>query len=130
MLNFDKYREKLLEEIACGKNGKFGKGADYLDCFAIAIRAARNINGDKFPTSLNDDIAWLFSEYEPPLLENGDGLKPGDWIMVRDCDGERWVKRQFLFYYNGRFYCELADNSIGGGEYVSWAQARLPEDGE
>lgn len=75
-------------------------------------------------------LQWLNAEYEkpePPLLENGDGLNPGDWIMVRDCDGERWGKRQFLFYYNGRFYCELVDNSIGHGEYVSWAHARLLE---
>ena len=27
---------------------------------------------------------WLNAEHkEPPLLKNGDGLKPGDWIMVR-----------------------------------------------
>lgn len=74
---------------------------------------------------------WLNAEHkEPPLLQNGDGLNPGDWIMVRDCDDGCWGKRQFLFYYNGRFYCELVDNSIGYGEYISWKQARLPEDGE
>ena len=78
-------------------------------------------------------LQWLNAEYEkpePPLLENGDGLRPGDWIMVRDCDGGCWVKSQFLFYYNGIFYCELVDSSIGDGEYVLWKQARLPEDGE
>lgn len=88
-------------------------------------------------SSIENIENWLNAEHvepepepEPPLLENGDGLKPGDWIMVRDCDREKWRKRQFLFYYNGIFYCEYVDNSIGNGEYVLWKQARLPEDGE
>lgn len=75
---------------------------------------------------------WLNAEHvepEPSLLENGDNLKPGDWIMVRD-HGGCWGKRQFLFYYNGRFYCELVDNPIGRGEYISWNQARLPMEDE
>lgn len=131
MLNFDKYREELLEEIECGKNGKFGKGVKYIDCFAIAIRAARNINGDKFPTSLNDDIEWLFSEYEPPTLENGDGLKPGDCIMVRNYDKENWTSQLFLCFICGHFVCVCDKEYIGHeGNYKLWIQARLPMEGE
>lgn len=74
---------------------------------------------------------WLNAEHkEPPLLKNGDGLKPGDWIMVRDNEVSDWAKRRFLFYYDGMFYCELVHNSIGNGEYIPWKQARLPEKGE
>ena len=130
MLNFDKYREEFLEQIEGGKNGKFGKGAKYIDYFAIAVRAARNINGDKFPTSLSDDIEWLFYEYEPPLLENGDGLKTGDWIMVRDFEAQSFVKRQFLYFYGNRFYCARKDLTPLDNQTEWYVQARLPEDGE
>lgn len=36
---------------------------------------------------------WLNAEHEepePPLLENGDDLEPGDWIMVRDEFDDGW----------------------------------------
>ena len=125
MLNFDKYREEVEKRAAWAvrEGCKNPKPAHLVLNEIIIGKCLPYMNG-------NELVDWLFEEYEPPLLENGDGLKPGDWIMVRDCDGERWGKRQFLFYYNGRFYCELANNSIGGGEYVPWKQARLPEDGE
>lgn len=58
---------------------------------------------------------WLNAEHkepEPPLLENGDDLKPGDWIMVRDLDGDSWVKRQFMCYYRGKFVCVREGHSI------------------
>lgn len=32
----------------------------------------------------------LCDECKPPLLQNGDGLKPGDWIMVRSKECEEW----------------------------------------
>lgn len=77
---------------------------------------------------------WLNAEHkepEPPLLENGDGLKPGDWIMVRDGDGVSWRKRQFMCYFNNRFYCFKPHSQFKNEcDCVMWAQARLPGDGE
>ena len=75
---------------------------------------------------------WLNAEHkEPPLLENGDGLKPGDWIMVRDGDGVSWRKRQFMCYFDNRFYCFKPHSQFKNEcDCVMWVQARLPEDGE
>lgn len=123
MLNVEKYLGVIKSEIdenACASKScliaKVRRGGVKQDCDRITCRDCED-----------ESIEWLFSEHEQQLLKNGDGLKPGDWIMVRDCDGGCWAKRQFLFYYNGRFYCELVDSSIGNGEYVMWKQARLLE---
>lgn len=80
---------------------------------------------------------WLNAEHvepEPPLLENGDELKPGDWIMVRDNEDCNWYKRQFMCYFNQSFYC-VNNTKQTMDEYTifnvsSWAQARLPMEGE
>lgn len=66
-------------------------------------------------------IAWLLSEYEPPELENGDSLKPGQIIEVNNVDGY-WIARQFLAYYNGLFWCLQEDKKA-----LAWKRARLPE---
>ena len=77
---------------------------------------------------------WLNTEHvepEQPLLENGDGLKPGDWIMVRDADGESWRKRQFMCFYDNRFVTAAGGFKMQHASgFSAWDQARLPEDGE
>lgn len=76
---------------------------------------------------------WLNAEHEEPeapLLENGDGLNPGDWIMVRNDDD--WEKLRFVCYYNNAFWT-LYDNGDWfhiGSKIIPWAQARLLEEGE
>lgn len=76
---------------------------------------------------------WLNAEHvkpEPLLLKNGDGLNPGDWIMVRDLDGDSWVKRQFMCYYRGKFVCVREGHSIDEhADFFRWSQARLPMEG-
>lgn len=77
---------------------------------------------------------WLNAEYEepePPLLENGDGLQPGDWIMVQDEFDDSWKKRAFVVYYDGRFIAVRGGYKIGEHNEVEYArQARLPMEGE
>lgn len=76
---------------------------------------------------------WLNAEHEelePPLLKNGDGLKPGDWIMVRDFEENDWLKRQFVYYFKGTFFCSRKGYTPERCEIVCWYQARLPEEGE
>lgn len=77
---------------------------------------------------------WLNTEHvksEPPLLENGDDLKPGDWIMVRNSDKEAWTSQVFLCFIYDYFVCVCDKEYIGhGGNYQLWKQARLPEEGE
>lgn len=80
--------------------------------------------------------SWLNAEHvepEPPLLENGDGLKPGDWIMVRNENSNAWSKRQFMCYFQSlnRPFVTLEETySWYLGEHECWAQARLPMEGE
>lgn len=119
--NEDHYRETILRERDKGRE---------VSCIIADLRGETECDEDDCIECMERSWNWLYKEYRENVLKDGRDLKPGDWIMVRDGDGERWGKRQFLFYYNGKFYCELVDNSIGHGEYVSWKQARLPEEGE
>lgn len=80
-------------------------------------------------------LQWLNAEHkepEPPLLENGDGLKPGDWIMVRQDFGEEWLRVKFAFFNNYFFYA-ISENASFDRDTMClyrWQQARLPEEGE
>lgn len=125
MLNVDKYREEVEKRMGWAvregpKNPKpvhlilkeiaFGKGLPYMD-------------GDEL-------VDWLFEKYEPPLLEDGDELNPGDWIMVRDNEDGAWENRQFLAYFDGWFYARKIVSDGWIEKIDHFRQARLPEDGE
>lgn len=120
MLNVDEYREAIL----CGDPEK-------LPCYIAALRChAEPCDGEHCLDCMRKNHEWLLKEYEPPLLMNGNGLKPGDEIMVRDNEGEDWVKRQFVRYFNGLFYCAFKGCDISQCIFIWWRQARMPEDGE
>ena len=129
MQNVDKYREAIL----CG-----GVDIDRLDCHIAALRGAGAVacGNNLCKMCMQASFKWLFSEYEPPLLENGDDLKPGDWIMVRDDVGDSWDKMMFVCYCNGLFFV-VDDNTLREPEFrengvniTGWTQARMPEDGD
>ena len=121
MLNIDKYREDIMSK---------GADAARLDCHIAALRGVGNCGGKLCKMCMRESLKWLFSEYEPPLLENGDGLKPGDWIMVRDVDSQSFVRRQFLYFFDGKFICSAPNHAPLEGFGEPWVQARLLEDGE
>lgn len=78
---------------------------------------------------------WLNAEHkepEPPLLENGDSLKPGDWIMVRNSQDENWELRKFVCYCNNGFWTlyDEGDWFHIGTKISPWVYARLPMEGE
>ena len=126
MLNFDKYREEVEKRAAWAvREGCKNPMPAHLVLNEIII-------GKGLPYMKGNELVdWLFEEYEPPLLENGDGLKLGDWIMVRDGDGGSWRKRQFMCYFDNRFYCFKPHSQFKNEcDRVMWAQARLPEEGE
>ena len=119
MLNIDKYRKEIDRMI---ENGGVPR-------YMLLRMCLQKTNLESIDTA--EVLDWLFSEHEPPLLENGDGLKPGDWIMVRDGDGVSWRKRQFMCYFDNRFYCFKPHSQFKNEcDCVMWAQARLPMEGE
>lgn len=66
-----------------------------------------------------------------PLLKNGDGLKPGDWIMVRTEGLCGWKKRKFMCYAEGRFFVlDYGESFKECATYSRWKQARLPKEDE
>lgn len=111
---WNQHQCQLLHEMV------FGKSCLGKNCGECEFSTAENIEN------------WLNAEHvepEPPLLENGDELKPGDWIMVRYDDDEPWTKIQFLAYIDGVFYTR--EPLIGGTfKVMVYRQARLPMEGE
>lgn len=136
MLNVDKYRDELLEEMGNRREKVEGNCDDNCSGVEIYFRSIEDVkrrHGGGYSALFSDDVKWLFSEYEPPLLENGDGLKPGDWIMVKIFEDGEWAKRQFAFFHNGWFYYLRGGSNFAQLHLYSLLrseQARLPMEGE
>lgn len=139
MLNVDKYREELLEEMKFKKeklNDCENDNYNGVEIYFRSIEAVKRRHGGGCSKFFSDDVKWLFSEYKPPLLENGDELKPGDLIMVLNEEKQRWEKRKFLAFFRDSFYCiSYVRGSMDGhsyrdlsGEFTCYKQARLPEE--
>lgn len=137
MLNIDKYRNEILEimkmihsdDVAFSNNC-----SEYVAGKAINQLSKRYNLGITTYTSIQQ-LDWLFSEWSPPLLNNGDDLKLGDHIMVRYDEDEYWREKVFVFYSNGKFYATDAINLTNGlfdeeMWVIGYPQARLLEDGE
>ena len=127
MLNVDKYREEIFEEIEIAMKGSSPAP------IVLAVSRVHNRHTGEKCDFFEPELEWLFSEYEPPLLKNGDGLKPGDWIMVKIFEDGEWVKRQFAFFHDGWFYYLRGGNNFAQLHLYGLLrseQARLPEEGE
>lgn len=131
MTNKKFYSDKLLAIVIWNQNQcqllhemVFGKTCLGKNCGECEFSTAESIEN------------WLNAEHEepePPLLENGDGLKPGDVIMVRNENDEDWEKRSFMCYFQSLdrpFVTLEAMSSWYFGNHECWHQARLPEEGE
>ena len=131
MLNVDKYREELLKEIETRETENDNKNSSGLIYFD-SIEAVKRKHGGGSSPSFSDDVKWLFTEYEPPLLENGDNLNPGDWIMVRNNKDNEWKRLRFVCYHNNAFWTlhDVGDWFYIGSKIMPWVQARLLEEGE
>ena len=120
MTNYDKHKDEIL---------KLAKER-YSDFYAAEALAAHDISG---LADADNVIKWLFDEYEPPLLKNGNDLKPGDWIMVRNTIRDGWKKQQFMCYFQSldRPFVTLEEMpSWYLGKHECWKYARLPMEGE
>lgn len=127
MTNKEFYSDKLLAVALANACGTFHRVVHGENC------GVKNCEDCEFYT-IESIENWLNAEHkepEPPLLEDGDGSQLDDWIMVRNKNSEPWVKRRFLVYYNGLFYCVDGGFGISKSFYVyGWQQARLLEEGE
>lgn len=118
MTNYDMYKDEILKR----KHTKYNK------CLNSMGYAVASICGTY---DLVEMLEWLFEEYKPIMLKNGDGLQPGDWIMVQDEFDDSWKKRAFVAYYDGHFIAVRGGYKIGEHNEVEYArQARLPMEGE
>ena len=119
MTNYDKYKGEILNLAK----------TRYSDFYAAEALAAHDISG---LADADNIIKWLFDEYEPPLLKNGDNLKTGDWIMVRNNKDNEWEKFRFVCYHNNAFWTlyDVGDWFHIGSKIKPWNQARLPMEGE
>lgn len=123
MTNKEFYKDKLLAvalENACRKlrTAIYGESCAERSCYDCEFYTIKNVE------------KWLNAEYEepePPLLENGDDLKPGDWISVKDrlpedrsrilvviygTDDEGMRTESgifFAFYKGGQFFVSVDD---------------------
>lgn len=126
MTNKEFYFDKLLAvalENACGTFHRVvhGKNCGRKNCDDCEFSTVESIEN------------WLNSEHEPPpLLENGDGLQPGDWVMVRNEKDNEWEKFRFVCYHNDSFWTlyDAGDWFHIGSKLMPWVQARLPMEGE
>lgn len=128
MINKEFYGDKLLAIILEGNCHKLYRAVYDESCMGVGkCKDCKFCNVESIEN-------WLNAEHvkpEPLLLENGYGLKPGDWIMVRDGDGVSWRKRQFMCYFDNHFCCFKPHSQFKNEcACVMWAQARLPMKGE
>lgn len=128
MLNVEKYLTAIKEEIA--KDACASKA-----CLIAKVRGGERPDcNDRTCRDCSDEsLGWLFSEYEPQLLKNGDGLKPGGEILVKNSNYANWEREKFLCYLDGLFFTTYnLDLPYSPEEFraACWRYARLPEDGE
>ena len=130
MTNKEFYFDKLLAVVLKGNCDALYRMVYGKSCTGFSCRDCEF--GITKESEIENILQWLNAEYEepePPLLENGDGLKPGDWIVVRYDDDEPWTKVQFLAYIDGVFYTR--EPLIGGAfKIMAYRQARLPMESE
>lgn len=132
MTNKEFYGDKLLAVVLKGNCDALYRMVHGKSCTGLSCRDCEF--GITKESEIENVLQWLNAEHEePPLLENGDELKPGDWIMVKIFEDEEWVKRQFAFFHDGWFYylrggSNFAQLHLYG--LLRSEQARLPMEGE
>lgn len=127
MKNKEKYLDNMFSIFVYNHCSKFYESCFGEECFGNGCSECKFSTIEKISTWLNEE--YHESELKYKLLKNGDNLKPGDWIMVRN--SHDWRKRAFMCYKDGYFITSDGGETIGVcGGYSAWNQARLPEDGE
>lgn len=132
MTNREKYAERILDiattghSVAVDKKGKICKCRE-LKCEECIFSRAESDESDCYEKTKE----WSEQEYvEPPV----------DWskvpvdtkILVRDSDNEKWKKRHFAKFKNGKIYAwNDGRSSFTAFKHEStlwWKQGKLAED--
>ena len=117
MINAEKYKDEILI-----------KSKKYVGYNYPLFKAIDSIKGVYM--DFNETIEWLLSEYEPPELKSGDGLTSGQYIEVLNTDTEEWLRRKYITYYDGLFWCINEDTSLTHKVALGWEHARSLRLGE
>ena len=131
MTNKEFYCDKLLAVALKGNCSTLYREVHGKSCTVLSCRDCEFSLTEE--SEIGNVLQWLNAEHEepePPLLENGDGMKPGDWIMVRNNVSDNWCKRQFAYYFDGIFYCVPHGRDPSCCCVIEWKQTRLPMEGE
>ena len=121
MKNYEKYAEKIREY----KGTRFCK--DFIkqhilksdDCINVGCARCKMLQ-----------VLWLLEDYEEPEVD-WSKVEVDTPILVRDLEGEEWLRRYFAKYENGKVYAwgngctsQTADNMY------AWRFAKLAESEE
>lgn len=132
MLNIEKYKDKLIE-----------LGVIDINKLAIKDGVPYRCSGDScddcdFKNSKNGCYIygcseWLFSEYKEPEVD-WNKVKVDTPILVRDTEGEKWIKRCFARFEYGEVYAWLSGatswTAKDEDDITSWKYAKLAESEE
>lgn len=132
MLNIEKYKDKLIE-----------LGVIDINKLAIKDGVPYRCSGDScddcdFKNSKNGCYIygcceWLFLEYEEPEVD-WSKVKVDTPILVRDYESNKWTKRYFAKFVDGKVYAwndgATSWTVLNEYEVTSWNYAKLAESEE
>lgn len=132
--NYEKYRDKIVKFNYSSNTGTREFCNNFVEPNILKPTGKRCLDVDCTYCRMLMSI-WLMDEYKEPEGSEVDWSKVpvNTKIYVRDKEEDRWVKRYFAKYENGRVFAWIDGyTSWGCQEYetISWEYAKLAEDEE
>ena len=125
MKNYEKYADEIREKIGKDEGEHFC--SEFIEPYILKAESCFNMNCDACHML---QTMWLLEEYEEPET---------DWskvavdtpILVKDFEGEEWLKRYFAKYENGTVYAWNGGcTSFSESSWTGWKYAKLAESEE
>lgn len=132
--NYEKYRDKIVKFNYSSNTGTREFCNNFVEPNILKPTGKRCLDVDCTYCRMLMSI-WLMDEYKEPEGSEVDWSKVpvNTKIYVRDKEEDRWVKRYFAKYENGRVFAWIDGyTSWGCQEYetISWEYVKLAEDEE
>lgn len=120
MKNYEKYADEIREY----------KG----DCFCVDFVKPNILKSDHCESDCTKcrmlQAIWLLEDYEEPETD-WSKVEVDTPILVRDNEDEKWIKRHFAKYENGRVYVWTLERTSWTTDNVTyWNYAKLAESNE